>query len=251
MKMKDQIVLVTGANRGLGEALVQASLAAGAKRVYAAARDPKSLDRAVAKGEGRVVAVALDVTDAKSIAAAAAAAPDVSVLINNAGTLSSYGVLATTDADLARDFAVNTFGLLATSKAFAPALERAAAATKSGAPSAALVNVLSIVSLMNLPSLGGYSASKAAAHSITQALRHELGKKRIAVHAILAGSIDTDMVRHIEMPKTSADDVARGILRGVEDGVEDVFPEAGSQGMYAVWKRDPKELEHQLATMSG
>lgn len=251
MKMNDQVVMVTGANRGLGEALVRAALAAGARRVYAAARDPKSLADAVARGEGRVVAVALDVTDPESVAAAAKMAPDVSVLINNAGVLSSYGVLATSDQDLARDFAVNAFGLLSVSKAFAPALEAAAGRAKPGAIGAALVNVLSIVSLTNLPSLGGYSASKAAAYSMTQALRYELGKKKIAVHAVLAGSIDTDMVRHIEMPKTSPADVARGILDSVEAGTEDIFPESGSRGMHAVWKRDPRELERQLAAMSG
>lgn len=251
MKMNDQVVLVTGANRGLGEALVRAALAAGARRVYAAARDPKTVAEAVKRGEGRVVPLALDVTDAASIAEAAKAAPDVSVLVNNAGVLASYGVLTATDADIARDFAVNAFGLLATSKAFLPALEAAAGRTSEGAASAALVNVLSIVSITNLPSLGGYSASKAAAYSLTQALRHELAKKRIDVHAVLAGSIDTDMVRHIEMPKTSPADVARAIIEAVEAGQDDILPEAGSRGMFDVWKRDARELERQMAAMSG
>ncbi|MEZ4405314.1 MAG: SDR family oxidoreductase [Polyangiales bacterium] len=247
MKINDQVVMVTGANRGLGEALVRAALSAGARKVYAAARDPRALETAVARGEGRVVPVALDVTDLATVTAAAQRAADVSVLINNAGVLASYGVLAASEADLARDFAVNAFGMLAVSRAFAPALEAAARSGRGGA----LVNVLSIASLMSLPALGGYSASKAAAHSLTQALRYELAKKGVAVHAVLAGAIDTDMVRHMEMPKTSADDVARAIVEGVEAGSDDIYPDPGSRAMFEVYKGDPKALERQMAAMSG
>ena len=173
MKLSNEVVVVTGANRGLGRAFVQVALEAGAAKVYAGARDPKQLDDLVARGEGRVVALALDVTSDASLEAAAAKAADATVLVNNAGVLAGFSVLSTSAADLQRDFAVNTFGTLAATKAFLPALERAA--------KAAIVNVLSVVSFGSIPGLGGYSAAKAASYSMTQALRSELGKKGIAV----------------------------------------------------------------------
>lgn len=246
MKLRDEVVLVSGANRGLGRALVEASLAAGARRIYAAARDPSRLEPVVAQARDRIVPLALDITDAGSLAAAAARAPDVSVLINNAGVLASYNVLSSTSESIAQDFATNCFGLLAATKAFLPALERAAHAS-AATPGAAVVNVLSVVSLSSMPALGGYSASKAAAYSLTQAMRSELARKGIAVHAVLAGAIDTDMVRAMEMPKTSPVEVARNIVHDVEHDLEDILPEAVSRAMFEIWRRDPRELERQLA----
>jgi NAD(P)-dependent dehydrogenase (short-subunit alcohol dehydrogenase family) len=246
MKMNDAVVLVTGSNRGLGLALVRAALAAGARKVYAGARDPKQLADVAKEAGGRVVPLALDITDARSLAAAAAQAPDVTLLFNNAGVLASFNVLTATSEQMAHDFDTNFFGTLAATKAFLPALERAAEAG-----SAAVVNVLSVASLANVPALAAYSASKAAAASITQALRVELAKKRVGVHGVFAGSIDTDMVRGMEMAKTSAADVARGILEGLERGEEDISPDPMSRGLFDTWKRDPKAVERQLGSMSG
>jgi NAD(P)-dependent dehydrogenase (short-subunit alcohol dehydrogenase family) len=243
MNIAGETVLVSGANRGLGRALVEACLEAGARRIYAGARDPQRLDDVVATAPDRVVPLPLDITDPRSLAAAAERAADVSVLFNNAGVLASYSVLASGDEDIAQDFATNCFGMLAATKAFLPALARAGARPAG----AALVNVLSIVSLTSLPALGGYSASKAAAYSITQALRSELAARHIAVHAVLAGSIDTDMVRAMEMPKTPPLEVARNIVRAVQQGQDDILPESGSQAMFEVWRRDPRALERQLA----
>jgi NAD(P)-dependent dehydrogenase (short-subunit alcohol dehydrogenase family) len=244
MKIKDAVVLVTGANRGLGRALVEASLRAGARRVYAGARQPLGLAEVVQAGEGRVVPVALDITSGDSLSKAAAQAHDVSLLLNNAGVLASFGLLTSSAEAIAQDFATNFFGTVAASKAFLPALERAAARGE-----AALVNVLSVVSLANMPALGGYSASKAAAASITQALRGDLKKSNIGVHGVFAGAIDTDMVKAMEMPKTSPGDVALGILEGVERGEDDIFPDAMSRQLFALWRQDPKQLERQLASM--
>ena len=246
MKMNDAVVLVTGANRGLGLALVHASLEAGARKVYAGARDPKQLAALVTHAEGRVVPLALDITNAASLAAAAAQASDVTILFNNAGVLASFNVLTSTIEQMERDFGTNFFGTLAATKAFLPALERAG---QAGA--AALVNVLSVASLANVPALAAYSASKAAASSITQALRVELTKKRISVHGVFAGAIDTDMVRGMEMAKTSPEEVARGILAGVEQGLDDISPDPMAQGLLEMWRRDPKAVERQLGTMAG
>jgi NAD(P)-dependent dehydrogenase (short-subunit alcohol dehydrogenase family) len=242
MKTKDAVVLVTGANRGLGKALVQAALAAGARRVYAGARAPSSLSEVVRQGEGRVVPLRIDLADSASLEAAAASAPDVTLLVNNAGVLASYNVLDSSREQISEDFATNVFGVLEVTKAFLPALERAGAAG-----SAAIVNVLSVVSLANMPALGGYSASKAAAFSVTQALRGDLAKKGISVHAALPGPIDTDMTRAMEMKKTSPEDVAKAILDGLERGIEDISPDPFADEVLATWKRDPKGVERQFA----
>lgn len=242
MKLSQSVVLITGANRGLGRALVHTALAAGARRIYAGARDPQQLAAIVKTAPDRIIPLALDVTDPASLEAAAARAADTSVLINNAGVLASYNVLTTTREQLAEDFAINAFGMLAVTKALLPALERAAAGGE-----AALANVLSVVSLASMPALGGYSAAKAAAYSITQALRGELAAKRIAVHAVFPGPIDTDMVRTFEMAKTSPEVVAQAIIDGIERGVEDIYPDPASRDMFATWQRDPKQLERQLA----
>jgi NAD(P)-dependent dehydrogenase (short-subunit alcohol dehydrogenase family) len=246
MKLSNAVVLITGANRGLGRALVERSLAAGARRVYAGARDPGQLAAAVRAAPDRVVPLGLDVTDPASLAAAAAHAADVTLVINNAGVLASFGLLTSASDAIARDFAVNAFGLLATTRAFLPALERAAAAGDAG-----VVNVLSIVAFASMPALGGYSASKAAAYSVTQALRNDLAGKRIAVHAAFPGPIDTDMVRDMAMPKTSPDDVAAAIVEGVERGVDEILPDPTARELHAIWKRDPRGLERQFVQMAG
>lgn len=241
MKIEDAVVLVTGANRGLGRALVTASLSAGAQRVYAGARDPAQLRALVATAPEQIVPLQIDITSPASLDAAAAVARDVTVLMNNAGVLAAYGVLASTPAQLAEDFATNFFGTLAATRAFLPALERA--------ERAAIVNVLSVVSLANMPALGGYSAAKAAAFSATQALRGDLAKKNISVHGVFPGPIDTDMVRQMQMAKTSPEDVARAVIDGVVEGREEILPDPTSRQMFELWKSDPKALERQLASM--
>lgn len=241
MKMNNSVALVTGANRGIGKALVVELLARGARRVYAAARDATSLEAVVALDPARVVPLRLDVTAPDQIDAAARLAPDVTVLFNNAGLLGAYSLISTPTADLEREFATNFFGSLAVTRAFLPALERA--------QGAALVNVLTIVALASMPALGGYSASKAAAFSMTQALRAELRRKRIDVHAVFPGPVDTEMSRDITLPKTSADEVARGIVEGVERGEEDISPDPMSRQIVAAWKAGPKDVERQFGSM--
>jgi NAD(P)-dependent dehydrogenase (short-subunit alcohol dehydrogenase family) len=246
MKLQQASVVITGANRGLGRALVTASLAAGARRVYAGARDPEQLASLVQSAPDKIIPLALDITDAAALAAAAARASDISIVFNNAGVLAAHSVLTTSAADLARDFEVNVFGTLAATKAFLPALERA-----GSAGGAAVVNVLSIASFASLPALGGYAAAKSASYSITQALRAELAAKHIAVHAVFPGPIDTDMVRGMEMPKTSPEAVAQAIIDGVERGSDDILPDPTAGELFAMWKRDTKELERRFIAMSG
>jgi len=240
MKIQGSIALVTGSNRGLGKALVSALLEAGAAKVYAAARDVNT----VTSSDPRVVPLALDTSKPEEIAAAVRAAGDVTLLVNNAGVSTSANVLTASQAAMETDFRTNVFGTLAVVKGFLPVLERAAA--RGGAT---IVNVLSLASLGSFPALGGYSASKAASHSITQALRPELRGKHIEVLAAFPGPIDTDMVKDLPIPKTSPADVASAVLVGVARGEEDIFPDPMAQQMGALFGKSPKEYERAFASM--
>jgi NAD(P)-dependent dehydrogenase (short-subunit alcohol dehydrogenase family) len=236
MKITGCVALVTGANRGLGKALVSALVEAGAARVYAAARDERTLSAA----GPRVVPLALDTTKPEQIAAAVKKAHDVTLLINNAGVLTSYSVLTTSREAIDADLRTNVHGTIAVIKAFLPVLERAPGG-------ATVVNVLSMASLASFPALGGYSASKAAAYSVTQALRAELRAKHIDVLAALPGPIDTEMVKQLQMPKTSPADTAKGLIAGIERGEEEIFPDPMAQQMGALWNKSHKELERAFA----
>lgn len=236
MKIEGSVALVTGANRGLGQAIVSALVEAGAAKVYAAARDV----RKVAPHDPRVVPIRLDSTDPETVAAAAAQARDVTLLVNNAGVCTAFDVLTMDAAALDADFRTNVYGTLDVIRAFLPALERARGAT--------IVNVLSLASLASVPSMGGYSASKAAAWSITLSLRATLKARQIDVFAALPGPIDTDMIRDLQLPKASPLDAAKELVAGIERGDEEIFPDPMAQQMGAVWKRSPKEFERLFAS---
>ncbi|MEO1204530.1 MAG: SDR family oxidoreductase, partial [Pseudomonadota bacterium] len=201
MNVKDRVAFVTGANRGIGRAIVEALLEAGASKVYAGARKIDSLPDF---GDDRVVPVAVDVTDADTVAAAAEQASDVAILFNNAGTLQFGSLLDEPVETVQADMNVNYFGTLAMTRAFAPVLERN--------KNAAIVNVASIVAFVNMPGIGGYSASKAALFSMSQGLRIELAPRGISVHTVNPGPIDTDMAASMEMEKATPEDTARNIL---------------------------------------
>jgi NAD(P)-dependent dehydrogenase (short-subunit alcohol dehydrogenase family) len=204
MKIKGSTALVTGANRGLGLAYAQALLAAGARKVYAGARDPSS----VPSLEG-LVPVKLDVNDAADIAAAAAACGDVDLLINNAGIIGGEPLLGNRGGDALREVLdTNLHGVLAMSRAFAPVLR----ANGGGA----LVNMLSALSWASLPGTAAYSVSKAAAWALSNGLRNELRGQGTQVVSVHAGYIDTDMVKDVDSPKTRPEDIAQAVLAGIE-----------------------------------
>jgi NAD(P)-dependent dehydrogenase (short-subunit alcohol dehydrogenase family) len=239
MEMKGSVAFVTGANRGIGRALVDALLAAGVTKVYAAARKVETLEPL--RDDKRVLPVALDVTDEKAIAAVAASARDVTLLVNNAGVLDFGPVLEAPLAAFERNFATNFYGVLATSRAFAPVIER-----NGGG---AIVNILTLVALASMPGLGVYNASKAAAWSLTQSLRASLRAHKIAVHGVFPGAVDTDMLAGVEMPKARPEDVAAAIIAGVAQALEDIFPDAMSASLYDAWRKDHKAVEKQFALM--
>jgi NAD(P)-dependent dehydrogenase (short-subunit alcohol dehydrogenase family) len=210
MKIDNAVALVTGANRGIGLAFTRALLARGARKVYAAARDPASVTLS------GVEPIRLDVTKADEVAAAAARAGDVTLLINNAGIGQPDRFLGPdSEANARRHLETNYFGVLRTTQAFAPVL----AANGGGA----LLNVLSIASWINGGQLATYAASKSAAWSLTNALRHELAGQRTQVLALHMAFVDTDLVRTIDAPKTSPDEIVARALDALEAGLDEVL----------------------------
>ncbi len=216
MKIQNAVALVTGANRGLGLAFTQALLAAGASKVYAAARDPASVKQA------GVVPVRLDVTNAAEVAAAAGDLGDVTLVINNAGIIRGSGFLGENGVDAVRaELETNFFGPVHVSRAFAPILAR-----NGGG---AIVNVLSALSWVAFPSSSTYSASKAAAWAFSNGLRNELRGQGTQVLALHVGYMDTDMVREVAAPKSKPEDVARQTLEALEAGKSEILADEVSR----------------------
>jgi len=209
MKIDGAVVFVTGANRGLGLEFATQALKRGARKVYAGARDPASV------GLPGVVPVKLDVTNPADVAAAANAAHDVTLLINNAG-IARLGTLMDDGAlDALRDhFETNVLGMLAMSRAFANTLAR-----NGGG---AILNVLSVASWVNRPILGSYGVSKSAAWGLTNGLRHSLREQHTQVVGLHAGFIDTDLTRDLDVAKATPEDVVRQAYDAIEAGAEEV-----------------------------
>lgn len=233
MTIADKTVLVTGANRGIGRALVQEALSRGARRVYAAARQP------VAHPDRRVTPLTVDVTNTAQIQDAVNDVESLDLLINNAG-LALYDDLDDPSV-LQRHLAVNLFGTHNITRAFLPMLTRSRGA---------IVNNLSVNALAPLPLIPAYSISKAAAFSLTQSLRVLLAGRGVHVHAVLTGPVDTDMTRGLDIPKASPESVARGILDGLDRGEEEIFPDPLSASLAQSWRTGAaKTLERQYAAL--
>jgi NAD(P)-dependent dehydrogenase (short-subunit alcohol dehydrogenase family) len=219
MTIEGKTVLVTGANRGIGQALVEEALRRGAKRVYAGTRQP------FAHPDERVTSVTLDVTDPAQIQAAVERVTSLDVLINNAG-IALYDDLSDRAA-LEQSLAVNLFGPYGVTQAFLPLLTGSRGA---------VVNNVSMMALAPLPLTPAYALSKAAAFNMTQSLRALLAGRGVSVHAVLTGPTDTDMTRGFEIAKASAESVARAIFDGVESGEEDIFPDPVSDSLAEAWR---------------
>ncbi len=219
--LTDRTVLVTGANRGIGRALVDAALDRGARRVYAGMRHP------VAHPDGRVVTLPLDVTNSAQIKAAADSIDVLDVIINNAG-LGTYDGLADRTV-LERHLATNLFGPYDLTLAVLPLLT---------ASRGRVVNILSLAALASLPVMPAYSISKAAALSLTQAQRALFAVHGVRVHAVLTGPVDTDMTRDLEIPKTAPAVVAQAIYDGLAVNQEDIFPDPMSAALEPAWDTD-------------
>jgi NAD(P)-dependent dehydrogenase (short-subunit alcohol dehydrogenase family) len=233
--IKDSTVLITGATGGIAQALIAALTARGAKKIYVAARDISTLT-----ASDHLVPLKLDVTSDADVMRAAADATDVTLLINNAGVNHNTAFLVAPDLAIAREeFEVNYLAPLRMTRAFAPILI---------ANQGAVLNMLTILARVNLPFMGSYCASKAAALSLTQGLRAELGPKGVRVVAALPGAIDTRMTAMLSIPKMSTADATVEILDGFEAGEEEIYVGDMARGLAEGLAKDPKGIERQLAS---
>jgi NAD(P)-dependent dehydrogenase (short-subunit alcohol dehydrogenase family) len=233
MTIAEKTILVTGANRGIGRALVQEALSRGAKRVYAGTRQPMT------HPDPRVTPLTLDVTDPPQIQAAVEEVNSLDILINNAGISlpDDLGGRAALEAHLA----VNLYGTYDVTQAFLASLSESRGA---------IVNVVSLAAFAAVPVLPAYSASKAAAFSLTQSLRALLAGRGVSVLAVLPGPVDTEMTRGLDIPKSSPEYVAAAILDGVENGEEEIFPDPMSGSMADGWRNGfAKAFERQNAAL--
>jgi NAD(P)-dependent dehydrogenase (short-subunit alcohol dehydrogenase family) len=232
MTIAGKAILVTGANRGIGKALVEEALRLGAKRVYAGTRQPFS------HPDNRVTPLTLDVTNEEQIREAVKKVESLDILINNAG-LALFDDL-NDRAALEQQLAVNLFGPYRMAQAFLPFLTSSRGA---------IVNVLSIAALAALPIIPAYSISKAAAFSMSQSLRALLAGRCVTVHAVMSGPVDTDMSKGFDVPKASPESVAQAIFKGVENGDDEIFPDPMSETMADSWRNSgTKAMERQNAT---
>ncbi|VAW22042.1 Short-chain dehydrogenase/reductase SDR? [hydrothermal vent metagenome] len=240
MQIKNSTAIVTGANRGLGRALVDALLNQGAAKIYATARSQKSLGE-LELISPKITPVLLEVTDPGQIAELAGRTKDATLLINNAAILDFGAALESEQKTIEHNLEVNLFGLLNLTRAIAPNI-----AKNDGG---AVVNILTLLSLASMPAITPYNISKAAAWSLTLSLRAELAASNISVHSVFPGAIDTDMIAGVEMDKTAPRDVAAAIVEGINQDKEDIFPDAMAQQVYQAWSKDHKAVEKQFASM--
>jgi NAD(P)-dependent dehydrogenase (short-subunit alcohol dehydrogenase family) len=236
MKIQGSVGLVTGGNRGIGEAFVRELVAQGAARVYVGSRDLANARHLVEEHPDRVVAIQLDVTNPQHVAQAARDCGDVSLLINNAGAFCMQTLLRAEDLSSARtEMEINYFAPLAMCRAFAPILGRN--------PESAIANVLSAGGIVAVPGMGGYSPSKFAARAMTTCVRAELAPQKTSVTALIVGSVDTRMASHVEGFKETPTTIARAGLKAIERGTDEVDTDFMAIDVRASQARDPKAQE--------
>jgi NAD(P)-dependent dehydrogenase (short-subunit alcohol dehydrogenase family) len=241
MEIRNAIALVTGANGGIGSHFVEQLLQLQASKIYVCARTISKLQTLVALYPVRIIPIELDVTNPESVTAAAAQCSDVTLLINNAGTSLNHGIIAAPDLEAAKaEMDVNYFGMVAMCRAFAPILKQ-----QGGG---AIVNILSLLGKVNLPFSGSYSASKAAAISMTQCVRAELNAQKTLVVGVMPGTVDTDLAKSWPDPKVAPGEVAEAALQAVIDGLEDVYPGEQAAQVSAQLLADPKGVEKYMAS---
>lgn len=246
LKIEGRVALVTGANRGIGLALVEALQERGARKIYAGTRKPEALADLAGLSRGVVIPLRLDITDETEVRQAASQASDVDLLINNAGIVSHTfaGFEDPIWLDAARrEYETNVLGSLRVSQAFVPVLAQQGGGT--------LVNVSSVAGLVGLPMLLTYSTTKAALHSLTQSTREMLQGQGTRVVGVYPGPVETEMSSQIPIPKASSSSVAHAILDGLELGLEEIYPDSFARQAGEVYAVNPKGLERQMAATSA
>ncbi len=242
MDIENSVVLITGANRGIGKGYVEGFLEAGAKKIYLGVRNPDSVSDIVTANPEKLIPLQLDVTNPEHIRAAAETAKDVTILVNNAGVLFMSSLQdAQTPENAHKEMEVNYFGPLALIQAFAPILK-----VNGGG---AIVTVSSIAGHLSFPGIATYSASKAAVHSLIMATRMELAAQGTQVIGVYPGPIDTDMTRDFDMEKAPASQVAQETIKALRENIEDVFTDEMARDLYQSLRQDPKAVEQQMQEM--
>lgn len=236
MNIQGKTILVTGANRGIGEELVHALIRNGAGKIYAGTRELVNLPEF---GDERVTFIKLDITRPKDVSAAVAEIGGIDILVNNAGAMLSNNIETATQDDLASDMNVNYFGTMRVMQAVIPGME------KNGG--GVIANVLSVLALAPMPFTAGYAASKAAMHSATQAARGLLKPKNIKVVGIYPGPVETRLSADLPIEKTPANVAAEEIVKGLINDLEDIYPDPVSQQVSGFWGSNPKGLEHHFS----
>lgn len=235
---KGKIALVSGANRGIGKSITIELLNRGAKKVYTGARDIATLKELVTTYGDRIVPIQLDVTDPTSINNAASKIDKLDILVNNAGVFSIGGIFSgETIKSLKQNLDVNLWGVINLSNAVINVLKKSEVSS--------IINISSVAGLGNMPMCATYSVSKAAVHSLTQGMRGELMDSTL-VMGVYPGPIDTDMAADIEMDKDSPENVAKNIVDGLINGVEDIYPDVMSKQIEPLYATDPKGVEQQF-----
>lgn len=232
MSLEDKVVLITGANGGLGIALVEYAIISGAKKIYCYARKTDKLQKLQQNNPNLIIEI-VDITDKSRVEEVALTIEYIDILINNAGANS--GKIVFDDEKI--DFEVNLFGTLNICRSFENKIN------KNGA----IINITSVAALVNFPIMGLYSASKAALHSVTQALRAHMALKEIEVYEVFPGPIDTDMVKDLDMPKTSASDIAKEIFTSFAKKEYEIYPDSFAKMVQESLLNDPKSIESEFA----
>lgn len=242
MKVRDSVVLITGANRGIGRAFAEEFLKSGAKKIYLGVRQPETVASFVSHDPKRLIPLHLDVTDSKDIYMAASKARDVNILINNAGVLYDGNLLDDERmAEARHEMDVNYFGPLAMIRAFAPVLKM-----NGGG---AVINISSIAGLVAMPGIPTYSTSKAALHFLTLEARMELSSQNTSVIGVYPGPVDTDMARSFKLLQIKPDQVARETIRGLESGETHIFPDPLLKDIYAVLQNGSKYVAEKIGAV--
>jgi len=242
--LNGKIALVSGANRGLGKAIVEQLIKKGVKKVYAGSRTTENLKELVAEYGDKIIPIELDLTKQETIDKIGTQIDHLDILVNNAGVLSG-GALLSEDAisSLHENLVVNVYGLVKLSNTVRHHFINENQRT-------AIVNISSVAGLANMPPIGTYSVSKAAVHSITQGMRTELANKNTQVIGVYPGAMDTAMLDGWDMEKADTTIVAKKILNGIENGDTDIFPDNQSEHVGALYSKDPKGVEEQFAAMA-
>jgi len=242
MEIEDSVAIVSGGNRGIGEAFVRELLRCGARRVYVGTRSLKAAESLCSELGERAVAVQLDVSNEAEVKAAATRCKDVSIVINNAGVYGNRTLIGADDMSAARsEMDVNYFGVLSMCRAFAPVLKR------NGGGS--IINVLSVAGIVAVPNMGGYSPSKFAARALTTSVRAELAGQGTHVGALIVGSVETRMSAHVAGKKEPSSVVAKAGMKAIRDRISEMDTDAMAVGMRASLARDPHNLEKKMAAL--